>query len=102
MQEKKKYFGLLSRNQGGYVGALGVCKDLTDRMEVTRIPEDRGDPQSQGLSTWGPVHLRRDPPSLGGCGGGRGQGARISLHRASNPLPWRGHNRIFVDSHHSV
>lgn len=62
----------------------------------------RCEPQSQGLSTWGPVHLKRDPPSLGGCGGGRGQGARISLHRASNPLPWTGHSRIFVDSHHSV
>lgn len=71
--------------------------------------QDRGDrhtrrcePQSQGLSTWGPVHLKRDPPSLGGCGRGRGQGARISLHRASNPLPWTGHSRIFVDSHHSM
>lgn len=38
--EEKKNPSLLNRNQGGYVQALGVCKDLTDRMEVTRIPED--------------------------------------------------------------
>lgn len=38
--EEKKNPSLLNRNQGEYVQALGVCKDLTDRMEVTRIPED--------------------------------------------------------------
>lgn len=42
-------------------------------------------PESE-VKSLGTCASQEGSPSLGGCGGGRGQGARISLQRASNAL----------------